>query len=233
MNKIINWMLSRKILIARSTVFFSAMGLTLIGKEYAVFVFNFDLFRGIKTYHLLWAFVMAEMILVLIPKLNHFTGCGKLYEKYYTPKPHNEQNLIEDTRKYDRRALFAAAIWSSIIIAIGVFRLDTYWVVMIAVLFYYLDQLFVNIWCPFQHWIIRNRCCATCRIYNWGFPFIVSPLIYLKSFWSYSLVAMGVVILVQWEFLHYKHPERFSEVSNATLLCKNCNDKCRKMLKAS
>ncbi len=230
MYSIIKWMLSRKILIARSAVFAVALVLTLIGKDYASHVFNFNIAGSVKVYHLLWVFVMAEMILVLIPKLDHFIGCGKLYGKNYTPKEHGKADLIEDTKTFDKRAINAMMIWAAIVAAIGIFRVEPYWVIMIAILFYFLDQLFVNVWCPFQQLIIRNRCCATCRIYNWGFAIIVSPLIYIKSFWTYSLVAMGAIILLQWEILHYRFPERFSEVSNDTLLCKNCNDRCRKIL---
>lgn len=228
MYKIIEWMLSRKIFIARGSVLGIALILTLIGKDFAIEVFHYNLFGGVKVFHLLWAFVMAEMALVLMPKLDHFIGCGKIYKKNYIPRHHDNTALEAYTRGFNLRAFYAAIVWAAALIGIGYFRLEKYWVVMSAILFYFLDQFFVNVWCPFQQWIVRNRCCATCRIYNWGFAIIVSPLVYIQSFWTYSLVAMGGVVLIQWEILLRRHPERFSEVSNASLSCKNCNDRCNK-----
>lgn len=227
MHAIIDWMLSRKIFVARSAVLGTAVLLTLISRNFAASIFTFNLVGPVKLYHLLWAFVMTEMILVLIPSLDHFIGCGKLYKKYFMPKNHCKNALAEYTKTFDRRAIYSALVWFAALAGLGLLRLEKYWLVLASMFFYFLDQFFVNIWCPFQNWIVRNRCCATCRIYNWGFPIIVSPLIFIKSFWTYSLVAMGAVILVQWEILHRKYPERFSEISNAILSCKNCNDRCK------
>lgn len=221
------WMLSRKIFIARSIIAGAAVILAILGKEVATRVFTCHLLAGIRVYHLLWAFIMTEMILVLVPKANHFIGCGKLYEKNYLPRKHDTGELRAYTRQFDERALYAALVWASALALVGLLRHSYFWLIMTALFFYFLDQLFVNVWCPFQHWIVHNRCCATCRIYNWGFPIIVSPLIFIRSFWTYSLVFMGAVILLQWEFLHRRYPERFSELSNAILSCRKCNDRCK------
>ena len=57
-----------------------------------------------------------------------------------------------------------------------------------------------------------------------------SPYIFIPTFWTYSLVLLSLVILVQWEYLHHRYPERFSEVSNLNLLCSNCvKAQCRYM----
>ncbi len=224
----LNWILSRKIFILRTVVFASAVIISLAGKEFAAVVFNYQVVGNVRVFHLLWVLLMFEMALALIPGLNHFIGRGKIFKLNYIHLKHDITELLSYTKKFDRRAILAALVWAVALILIGLLRLDSYWVVMSAFLFYFLDQLFVNLWCPFQNWIVHNRCCATCRIYSWGFPIIVSPLIYLKSFWSYSLVAMGALLLFQWELLHYKYPERFSELSNAALACKYCNDRCSK-----
>ncbi len=227
MSSIINWVLSRKIFIYRSTIFGIAIIAIIIGKDFSTKLFNFALAGPIRVFHLLWAFLMFEMILVFIPKLNHFNGCGKVYEKNYIPIDHNENDLKIYTKKFNIKAFYSALIWIGLIGIMAVFRSNKYILIIISISFYFLDQLFVNVWCPFKNWIIGNRCCATCRIYNWGFPMAVSPLIYIKSFWSWSLVLVSIIMLIHWEYLHYKYPERFSEVSNQTLLCKNCNDKCK------
>ena len=48
-------------------------------------------------------------------------------------------------------------------------------------------------------------------------------LIFIKSFWTYSLVGVGVILFIQWEYLNLKHPERFSPISNKTLRCTRKN----------
>jgi len=230
-SSIIKWVLSRKIFIYRSTIFGIAILALIIGKDFSMKLFNFTIAGPVKVFHLLWAFMMFEMVLVFISKLNHFNGCGKVYKKNYIPIKHNKDDLKAYTKKFNLKALYSAIIWIGLIAIMSVFRNNKVVLIMISITFYFLDQLFVNIWCPFKSWIIGNRCCATCRIYNWGFPMAVSPLIYIRSFWSFSLVLVSIIMLIHWEYLHYKYPERFSEVSNQTLLCKNCNDKCKNFKK--
>ena len=49
---------------------------------------------------------------------------------------------------------------------------------MISVLFYVCDLICVLIWCPFRL-IMKNRCCTTCRIFNWDHLMMFSPLIFV------------------------------------------------------
>lgn len=227
MSAIANWVLSRKIFIYRSAIFAIALLAVIIGKDFSIKLFNFTIIGPVKMFHFLWGFLMFEMILVFIPKLNHFNGCGKIYEKNYIPCAHNSADLRKYTGKSNTSAIYSALIWIAAVFLMSFIRNSRYLLIIISISFYFLDQLFVNVWCPFKSWIIKNRCCATCRIYNWGFPMTISPLMFIRSFWSYSLVFMSVLILLHWEYLHYKYPERFSEISNKMLTCKNCNDKCR------
>ncbi|WP_455538917.1 hypothetical protein [Terrisporobacter sp.] len=55
----------------------------------------------------------------------------------------------------------------------------------------------------------------------------LTPLIFIKNLWTYSLVAVGIILFIQWEYLNLKHPERFSPISNKTLRCGNCENDCR------
>lgn len=221
-------LVSRKIFIFRAAVFAVAVILSLFDQALAVAVFYYELAFGVRVYHLLWGFLMLEMILALAPGMNHFMGRGKVYEKNYVYLKHDPGELKNYTKKYNQRAVIVALAWAGVILLVGLLNFKPYLVVMLVILFYFLDQLFVNVWCPLQHLIVHNRCCATCRIYSWGFPIIVSPLVYIKSFWSYSLLAVGALLLFQWEYLHHLYPERFSELANAALSCRNCTERCRK-----
>ena len=224
----LNWLVSRKIFLLRSLIFALAAMLYLAPRQHGLFVFNYELFFGLRVFHLLWALLMLEMILAFKPGLEHFIGRSKIFEGNYIYREHDAAGLKAYTKKNNQRAFIVALAWAAVIVAAGALKLDCFNLVMLSLLFYFLDQLFVNLWCPIQHFILHNRCCATCRIYSWGFPIIVSPLIFIKSFWSYSLVAMGALLLLQWELICYRHPERFSELSNAAITCRHCNERCNR-----
>ena len=129
-------------------------------------------------------------------------------------------------------------LWCGLIAGIGVLYysgvLDRANLFMISVLFYVCDLICVLIWCPFRL-IMKNRCCTTCRIFNWDHLMMFSPLIFLNGFYTRSLVLMAAVAWLVWELCVMMYPERFWEHSNAALLCSECTDKlctqyCRKLL---
>ena len=72
---------------------------------------------------------------------------------------------------------------------------------------------------------MHNKCCTTCRIFNWDHAMMYLPLIVIPGFWTYSLVFMALLILVVWEVVCANHPERFFEKTNCALRCQNCKDK--------
>lgn len=82
--------------------------------------------------------------------------------------------------------------------------------------------------------IMKNRCCTTCRIFNWDHLMMFSPLIYMGGFYAGSLVLMAAVAWLVWELCVMMYPERFWDQSNAALKCSECTDKlctqyCRKL----
>jgi hypothetical protein len=55
-----------------------------------------------------------------------------------------------------------------------------------------------------------------------------TPLIFIKSLYTWSLVALSLGVLLKWEITYRRHPQRFSETTNDSLSCANCEDKlCR------
>jgi hypothetical protein len=83
----------------------------------------------------------------------------------------------------------------------------------------------VVIWCPFQRFLIKNRCCVNCRIFNWGYFMIFTPMVFIRNFFTWSLFFTAVVLLIRWEVTLVRYPERFWEGSNKVLKCENCQDK--------
>ena len=79
---------------------------------------------------------------------------------------------------------------------------------------------------------MHNKCCTTCRIFNWDHAMMFSSLIAIPGLWTYSLLFMSFSILIVWEIACSVYPERFLEKTNCALRCSNCNDKlCGKNIK--
>lgn len=179
----------------------------------------------------IWLLLMAEMLVVALPGTSRHIYSGKCFERHHAPRETSPEGLRAYTARNHRGALRAALFWAAVLAAVGAARgtglLSAQGVVLVSVFFYFADQFCVNVWCPFQAWIVRNRCCNECRIFNWGHFMIYSPLVFVPGFWTWSLVVVSLAILLQWELLLLRHPERFSPLSNGNLRCGSCGHDCR------
>ncbi len=114
------------------------------------------------------------------------------------------------------------AIW-------GIFYLisiiETADLLMITVFYYLSDYICILLFCPFQQFIMKNKCCVNCRIYDWGHFMMFTPMLFIKNFFSWSLFFTSCIVLIHWEFVYARFPERFWDGSNQTLRCVNCQDK--------
>ena len=52
-----------------------------------------------------------------------------------------------------------------------------------------------------------------------------TPLFFIPSFGTWSILAIALVVLIKWELTVWKYPEQFSENTNESLKCVNCNEK--------
>ena len=194
------------------------------------FTFKFVFFN---VYHVFWLVVVLILLKRMIPGLNRKIGPAKIFENKYVPglarTPVREERLRSYVAKVNRGALKTAVYWTLVILAVGglyhrnVF--GTTGLFIIVVFFVFMDQFCVSLWCPFE-WLIGNKCCNSCRINNWGYLMAFLPLVFLPSFWTYSIILLSGVVVAQWEYLFYRHPERFFELYNACLMCRNCPEKC-------
>ncbi len=182
----------------------------------------------VRGYQLGWSFYMLGTVWLLIPAFSLRVSSGKLFLRHFRPSvtADRREAVFASTRKANRAALRAAAFWIGILSLVGALHFFVFkgalFILMTVVFFYFFDEFCINVWCPFRAWIVRSKCCHTCRIHSWGRFMIVSPLLFLPSFWSCSLVAASLIVLGQWEYLHSRHPERFSEISNRNLQCREC-----------
>ena len=119
-------------------------------------------------------------------------------------------------------------LWIALVAFIGTLYLceiiDKKILLLISIAFYVCDLICVLIWCPFRL-ILKNRCCTTCRIFNWDHLMMFSPLVFIGGFYALSLFGMALLVLLVWELSILIYPERFWEFSNDALKCANCTDK--------
>ncbi|MBO6169693.1 MAG: hypothetical protein J6O51_06945 [Bacteroidales bacterium] len=52
-----------------------------------------------------------------------------------------------------------------------------------------------------------------------------TPMIFIRHFFSWTLFWMSVLVLIRWEIVYARYPERFWDGSNRTLRCTKCADK--------
>jgi hypothetical protein len=72
---------------------------------------------------------------------------------------------------------------------------------------------------------MKNKCCVTCQIYNWDYPMMFLPLIFIPNFYTWSLLGLSLALVIEWEILKKLYPERFLERTNCSLSCENCREK--------
>ena len=87
------------------------------------------------------------------------------------------------------------------------------------------DIICILFFCPFQTWFLKNKCCSTCRIYNWDYAMMFTPLLLVRRSYLWLLLVVSLILLIRWEVTFFRHPERFSENTNAFINCANCNEK--------
>ena len=96
---------------------------------------------------------------------------------------------------------------------------------MWSVFFFLFDMVSVVLWCPIQRWFMRNRCCSTCQIFNWDAIMFATPLIFVRGWYGWVILGLSLVILLRWEVVAARHPERFDESTNARLTCAQCTER--------
>lgn len=219
-------------LITRGLALILAFALIIFYQNLFISIFTRDILF-FKTYHLVWAVVMIYLIAMLIPRHSSKNiGAGKAFARNYKENSAkiSGDKLKKFTRKANAGAKKIALFWLALLTFIAVLfyskLLSSYSLILISILFVFLDSVFINFWCPFRVWVMRNKCCNACQIYYWGPILAFSHLVFIVSFWTYSIVFVALLVLIQWEYLHQTHPERFSEIINANLMCDNCKKEC-------
>ena len=171
-----------------------------------------------------WAVFVIEMILRFFPSKFESPGCQKQFARNYIKSGSTDISIPDNNA-----AVLIALIW---IVFNGIFGalymgelLDDGIMILLCSAYSICDILCILFFCPFQTWFMKNKCCSICRIYNWDYAMMFTPLFFVRKSYTWSLLALSVALLIRWEITFYLHPERFSEKTNDYLRCGNCSEK--------
>ena len=180
--------------------------------------------RGAIFFALIWLSYIAEMISRFFPSKLESPGCQKQFSRNYQP---TEAPVPQSGSP--KRTFAVAAAWLALNGLIGILYalsfIDAGILVLISLAYGVCDMICILFFCPFQTWFLKNRCCVTCRIYNWDFAMMFTPFLFTPHWYTYTLLALSLVLLLVWELSLHRHPERFSTKTNAYISCANCTEK--------
>ena len=152
-------------------------------------------------------------------------GCQKQFLRNYEPIA--GQNI--PTNQSWKTPALVALVWFALNAVIGALYfagiLDRGILILVALFYSVCDIICILFFCPFQTWFMKNRCCTTCRIYNWDFAMMFTPVVFMPSWYTYSLLGCAVALLLRWEITYRLYPERFSTSTNQCLDCSRCEEK--------
>lgn len=229
-------------LIIRCVIWIGCIILCLVHPDTFSVLEKGNFFRKFSILHVLWLIWVLDMIQQLVPVKKHIAlGSQKLFPQRF--KPVREKVNLQSLKKYivstTKAAYKVFILWAVVVAAIGALYLcgviDRMFLFMFTVFFYVCDLICVLVWCPFRL-MMKNKCCTTCRIFNWDHLMMFSPLVFMGGFFSVSLFVLSLLVWCLWEACVLIFPERFWEFSNEALKCSNCTDKlciqyCQKLRK--
>ena len=171
-----------------------------------------------------WAVFVLEMIMRFFPSKYESPGCQKQFAGNYVKTGCTEISIADNNA-----TVLVALIWVGFNGIFGALHmagiLDDGIMILLCSAFSICDIICILFFCPFQTWFLKNKCCSTCRIYNWDYAMMFTPLFFVRKSYTWSLLALSVALLIRWEITFYLHPERFSEATNEYLHCANCTEK--------
>ena len=170
------------------------------------------------------ALFAIEMVLRFFPSRLESPGCQKQFARNYI-KSGETEIAIQD----NNGTVLVLLIWIGFNAGIGALYMadviDDGIMLLISCAYSVCDMICILFFCPFQTLLLKNKCCSTCRIYNWDYAMMFTPLFFVRKPYTWGLLALSIALLIRWEVTFYLHPERFSEQTNDYLRCQNCTEK--------
>ncbi len=175
-------------------------------------------------FNVIFVMFIVEMLLRFFPSSFESPGCQKQFKRNYV-KTGKTAIDIQD----NHGVMLVALLWIGVNCLFGACYMfgvfDDGIMILLCAFYSVCDLICILFFCPFQSWILRNKCCCTCRIYNWDYAMMFTPLFFINRWYGWILLVMAFFLMVKWEIVFYFHPERFSEATNGYLGCANCKEK--------
>jgi len=177
----------------------------------------------------IWILFVVEMLFRFFPSKHESMGSQKQFENNFVQA--GVISTIDGAikRKQFRSVVTVAAVWVILNAVVGALYftgiIDEGGLLVISMFYAASDLVCILFYCPFQSLIMKNRCCVTCRIYNWDFLMIFTLLLFIRSWYALSLVAIALLLFIRWEVAYATHPERFYEETNNNLSCSRCKER--------
>lgn len=172
-----------------------------------------------------WVIFAVEMILRFFPSQLESKGCQKQFRKNFIKTDCVD---IKEEHQWWRTAM-AALSWLALNALIAVLYylgiIDRGIMILIALFYSVCDMICILFFCPFESWMLKNKCCGSCRIYNWDYAMMFTPFVFIGGFFGWSLFGLSFALLLRWEIAYRLHPERFYPSTNEYLSCANCKEK--------
>ena len=165
-----------------------------------------------------------EMIFRFFPNRLESSGCQKQFARNYIKSGQTEITIPDNYG-----TLLVLLIWIGFNAIFGALYMagifDDGIMLLLSSAYSICDLICILFFCPFQTWFLKNKCCSACRIYNWDYAMMFTPLFFVAKPYTWGLLALSAALLIRWEITFYLHPERFSEQTNDYLRCANCTEK--------
>ena len=193
--------------------------------------------EGINFMHVMWCVYMGLMTLHLLPMKFLSMGAGKAVKGNFQPVPnYSKEKLAEFVKQENKSAGNCMIVWLAGNAIVGIFYfmgiIGKPELLLLTGFYFISDYICILIFCPFQTFGMKNKCCINCRIYDWGHFMMFTPMVFVGSFYCLSLFLMGTAVILHWEYFWRKYPERFWSGSNQILHCANCREKTCQIKKA-
>lgn len=217
-------------LVLRSLLFVAALAVYLIDKNLIRDnIYHIDMNPGGYLLLVIWVFFIIEMLFRFFPSNYESMGCQKQFGRNFIPNEKFPALTPAIKKKNLKSVVTVGASWIILNAVLGILFfsgvIDEAVLLIISMFFAVCDIVCILFYCPFQSLIMKNRCCVTCRIYNWDFLMMFTPLVFITSYYALSLVAIALLLFIRWEVTYFRHPEWFCEETNKRLGCAACTER--------
>ena len=220
-------------LVLRCAVFVMSLLVYIFARDQFEVLYGFNFFRKLSIFHILWIMWVVDMTLQLVPTAKYWPlGSRKFFKNTFQPLRDyidtSGKGLLQFIYESNRTTILVGFVWLALVGAVGVLHftgvIPSDVLLLISVAFYVCDVICVLYWCPFRVVFMKNRCCTTCRIFNWDHIMMFSPIVFIPGFFTWTLCLAAFAVFMVWEITFALHPERFWEGTKESLRCSNCTD---------